>query len=105
MLASVGLIIAAIIMKRSVKIKSKKQLFQLIGIGILVALHWLTFFKAIQLSTASLGILCLSTVTLHVTWLDPIVRKKRFSKIEFLLGLLVIGGIYIVSNDFNPNDY
>ena len=105
MLASVGLIIAAFIMKRSIKIKSKKQLFQLIGIGILVALHWLTFFKAIQLSTASLGILCLSTVTLHVTWLDPIVRKKRFSKIEFLLGLLVIGGIYIVSNDFNPNDY
>ena len=103
--ALIGLVIAFYFMKRSIKIQSKTELFKLIGVGILVAAHWLTFYKSIQLSTASLGILCLSTTTLHVTWLDPIVRKKKFSKLEFLLGLLVIGGIYVVSNDFNPNDY
>lgn len=103
--AVIGLSIAFIFMKKSIKIQSRKELLQLIGVGILVAAHWLTFYKSIQLSTASLGILCLSTTTLHVSWLDPIVRKKRFSKIEFMLGFLVIGGIYIVSSDFNPKDY
>ena len=103
--ALVGLGIFLVISKKSIKIDSIRKLFQICGVGILVALHWITFYKSIQLSTASLGILCLSTVTLHVTWIEPIVMKKKFSLIEFLLGLAVILGIYIVSGDFKTNEY
>ncbi len=103
--ALIGLAIAFYFMKISLKINSFKELARLIGVGILVALHWITFYKSIQLSTASLGILCLSTVTLHVTWLEPLIMKRKFSWLEFALGLSVIGGIYIVSSDFNSNDY
>ena len=103
--ALIGLAIAFYFMKISLKINSFNELARLIGVGILVALHWITFYKSIQLSTASLGILCLSTVTLHVTWLEPLIMKRKFSWLEFALGLSVIGGIYIVSSDFNSNDY
>ena len=103
--ALIGLAIAFYFMKISLKINSFKELARLIGVGILVALHWITFYKSIQLSTASLGILCLSTVTLHVTWLEPLIMKRKFSWLEFALGLSVIGGIYIVSSDFNSSDY
>ena len=103
--ALIGLAIAFYFMKISLKINSFKELTRLIGVGILVALHWITFYKSIQLSTASLGILCLSTVTLHVTWLEPLIMKRKFSWLEFALGLSVIGGIYIVSSDFNSSDY
>lgn len=103
--ALIGLAIAFYFMKISIKINSFKELARLIGVGILVALHWITFYKSIQLSTASLGILCLSTVTLHVTWLEPLIMKRKFSWLEFALGLSVIGGIYIVSSDFNSSDY
>lgn len=94
-----------IFLQRTIKVSSWRILFKLFGVGIIIALHWLTFFKAIQLSTASLGILCLSTTTLHVTWLEPLVMKKKFSWIEFFLGLCVIAGIGIVAGDFKPNDY
>lgn len=103
--ALIGLGIIVFFLKKSLRIGSLKQLLTLFGVGIIVAAHWLTFYKSIQLSTASLGILCLSTTTIHVTWLEPLVMKRKFSWIEFLLGSLVIGGIYIVSGDFNPNDY
>jgi len=81
-----------------------KTLFWTIVVGLVVALHWLTFYTAIQMSTASLGILCLSTTTLHVTWLEPLIMRKRFSKIEFAMGLLVIGGIYFVAHDFKGEE-
>jgi drug/metabolite transporter (DMT)-like permease len=81
-----------------------KTLFWTIVVGLVVALHWLTFYTAIQMSTASLGILCLSTTTLHVTWLEPLIMRKRFSKIEFAMGLLVIGGIYFVAYDFKGEE-
>jgi drug/metabolite transporter (DMT)-like permease len=103
--ALIGLAIAFYFMKISIKVNSFIELVRLVGVGILVALHWITFYKSIQLSTASLGILCLSTVTLHVTWLEPLIMKSKFSWLEFALGLSVIGGIYIVSSDFNPSDY
>lgn len=104
-IAALSLGIALIFMKKSLRISSGKQLFKVFGVGIIVVLHWMTFYKSIQLSTASLGILCLSTTTLHVTWLEPLVMKRRFSIIEFLLGLIVIYGIYFVSSDFKASDY
>ena len=103
--ALIGLGVYFIIIKKSIRVDSFKTLLKLMGVGLLVATHWLTFYKSIQLSTASLGILCLSTATLHVTWLNPIVMKQKFSKVEFLLGLLVIGGIYVVTNDFDPSEF
>jgi drug/metabolite transporter (DMT)-like permease len=105
LIAFVALGIVLVFLKKSLRVPKPKDLIAVAGVGIIVALHWLTFYKAIQLSTASLGILCLSTTTLHVTWLEPLVMKRPFSWIEFLLGLIVIYGIYFVSSDFNPGDY
>jgi len=104
-IAAVSLGIALVFMKKSLRVGSVKQLLRIIGVGIIVVLHWMTFYKSIQLSTASLGILCLSTTTLHVTWLEPIVMKRKFSVIEFLMGLIVVYGIYFVSGDFKASEY
>ena len=104
LIAVVGFGAFLLLTKRSLKTSSSQELFKLCGTGVIIALHWMTFYKAIELSTASLGILCLSTTTLHVTWLEPIVMKRRFSIIEFLMGLIVIYGIYFVSSDFNAQE-
>jgi drug/metabolite transporter (DMT)-like permease len=104
LIAMVALGIALLILKKPIKLSSRKELLKLTGVGVIVALHWVTFYQSIQLSTASLGILCLSTTTLHVAWLEPLVMKRPFSWVEFALGLLVICGIYFVSRDFDASD-
>lgn len=93
-----------IIFKKRWVLPKGKQLIWTILVGLVVALHWLTFYTSIQLSTASLGILCLSTTTLHVTWLEPLIMKRRFSWIEGLMGVIVIGGIYFVAHDFKGDE-
>lgn len=105
LIAGLAMLIGLKILRLPMRIPNKKRMIQVFGVGILVATHWLTFYESIQLSTASLGILCLSTATLHVTWLEPLIFKKPFSWIEFSFGLLVIGGIYFVSSDFDPKQY
>lgn len=104
-IAFLSLLVGLRLLKMPQKIAGKKQAWKVIGVGCIVALHWLTFYTAIHLSTASLGILCLSTTTLHVTWLEPIVFRKRFSPVEFLFGLMVVFGIYFVSENFTPDQY
>jgi len=104
-IAALGLVVVLRFLKIPFALKRKSDLWKLIIVGLFVSLHWITFYRAIDLSTASLGILCLSTTTLHVTWLEPIIMNRRFSWIEFILGLVVIYGIYFVSGNFNAQQY
>lgn len=89
----------------SFKVSSRKRLLQILVVGMFVGAHWLTFYYSIKLSTASLGILCLSTTTLHVAWLEPLVMKKKFSKLEMFLSIVVVVGIYIATDNFSPKEY
>lgn len=100
LIAFISLLIGLYFLKRPMRISSRADRWKVFGTGIIVAIHWVTFYASIKMSTASLGILCLSTTTLHVTWIEPLVFKKKFSPIEFLFGALVIIGIYFVSSDF-----
>ena len=66
------------------------------GIGVLVALHWLTFYGAIKLSTASVGATCMALGTVFVAMIEPWVARTRFSKRDLLLGVAVLPGIALV---------
>ena len=84
---------------------SKKLAPKVLGVGLIVVTHWMTFYYSIQLSTASLAILCLSTTTLHVSWLEPLVMNKKFSLRQLLMALVVISGISFVSLDFSGQEF
>lgn len=66
------------------------------GIGVLVALHWLTFYGAIKLSNASVGATCIALGTVFVAMIEPWLTRTRFSKRELALGLLVLPGVVLV---------
>lgn len=104
-IAFIALSLGMFILKKPFRVKSKSELIKISLIGVLVGLHWLTFYKSIQLSTASLGILCLSTTTIHVSWLEPIVMGRRISGFEVILSLVIVYGIYFVSSDFGEREY
>jgi drug/metabolite transporter (DMT)-like permease len=104
LIAFLSLVLGLWLLKLPLKIQHKKQFWATLGVGVFVALHWVTFYQSIQLSTASLGVLCLSTTTLHVTWLEPLVMNRKFSWLEFSMGVVVIYGIYIVSDDFKGKE-
>lgn len=105
LIAVLGLLVIFKIRKTSFQLANKKDIWKLMVVGIFVSMHWLTFFKAISLSTASLGILCLSTTTIHVTWLEPLIMKRKFSWLEFAFGIIIMCGIYFVSGNFNAQQY
>lgn len=104
-IAFVALFIALKFMKRELWIKSYKYAIAVMLVGVLVALHWVTFYASIQLSTASLGILCLSTTTIHVAWLEPLIMRRKPQLLEFVFGAVVVYGIYFVSDDFTMDEY
>ncbi|MGO4551770.1 DMT family transporter [Lysobacter sp. 2RAF19] len=66
------------------------------GIGVLVALHWLTFYGSIKLSNASVGATCIALATVFVAMIEPLVARTRFSKRDLFLGIAVLPGVALV---------
>ncbi len=83
------------IKKIDLKVTSR-VLLKLLILGLIIALHWLTFFKAIKVSNVSVTLACLSTGALFTSILEPFFNKKRIVPYEVLFGLIVVAGLYII---------
>jgi len=82
----------------------RKDWLIFLGIGVIVALHWLTFYGSIKLgNSASVTLACLGSASFFSAVLDPLVNRQPFRIRELLLGLLVIAGILIVSNTLSSS--
>jgi len=75
---------------------NKKIFIQLLLTGALVGAHWILFFLSIKLSTVSVTLVCLSSLTLFTAIFEPLINKKKISKLEIIAGLLIITGILII---------
>jgi len=93
--ACIGLWVFLFAMKVPHKLPSK-QVVQLLGIGIIVALHWITFFHAIKVSNVSVTLGVFASVTFFTSLLEPLLQKRRVFWLELLLGIVTIGGIYLI---------
>ncbi|HEY0896043.1 MAG TPA: DMT family transporter [Sphingobacteriaceae bacterium] len=75
---------------------SRQTFIRLFFTGAIVGAHWILFFQSIKLSTVSVGLVCLSALTLFTAILEPLMKKTRISGIEILTGLMIITGIYMI---------
>ena len=83
---------------REIRSISTIDLLRFCGIGVLVALHWLTFYGSIKVGqSASVTLACLATTTLFTSILEPVITRSKFQWVELLLGILVIIGIYFLN--------
>ncbi|WP_240755150.1 DMT family transporter [Pedobacter sp. SYP-B3415] len=74
----------------------RKNLLKLFGVGGIVALHWIMFFQSIKTSTVSVGLVCLSSVTLFTSFLEPLLKKQRIHKGNVIVGIIIILGIILI---------
>ncbi|QZT37766.1 DMT family transporter [Halosquirtibacter xylanolyticus] len=75
-----------------------KDLLQISGIGLIVAIHWITFFYSIKISNISVALGTFSVGTLFASILEPLFFRKKVKKLEVITGLLIIIGLYIIFN-------
>ncbi|WP_343914789.1 DMT family transporter [Aquimarina litoralis] len=91
--------------KISFTIASKDRGTIILG-GILMGLHWITYFYALKMSNVAIGMLSLFTYPVITSFLEPIVLKTKFQKMHLVLGALVLLGIYFLVPNFSlENSY
>ncbi|CAM3999485.1 DMT family transporter [Flavobacterium cucumis] len=93
--ASVIMTFVVIFYKESIRVPFN-VLVGFILSGIIIALHWLTFYQAIKVSNVSITLACLSTGAFFASILEPIFYKRNIIWYEVLFGLIVIFGLGII---------
>lgn len=81
--------------KKKLKLPPRTLLI-LIAAGVVIALHWLTFFGAIKASNVSITLALISTGAFFTSIMEPIFYKRKVIWYEIVFGLIVMAGLYII---------
>ena len=92
MIAFIALGLYLLIQKELFKIQ-KGFIWKLLGVGAIVAAHWLFFFESIKVSNVSVAVVCLATSSLFSALIEPFVFKRKISAYELLFGIVVIASL------------
>ncbi|MDO5977314.1 DMT family transporter [Flavivirga spongiicola] len=95
-MASILMFIYIKVAKVKLKI-TPKSLFRLSIAGIIIALHWITFFGAIDESNISIALAMFSTGAFFASFIEPIIYKRTIIWYEILFGVMVIIGVFIIT--------
>jgi len=80
-----------------------RQIYIYSGIGVIVGLHWLTFYGSIKLSNASVTLVCMATTSFFTAILEPKIIGRAFDRIELALGIFIIPGMAFIVSDLDPS--
>jgi drug/metabolite transporter (DMT)-like permease len=67
-----------------------------LGIGVIVAMHWIAFYESIKLSDASVAATCMALAPLFVAFIEPLLVGRRLEIRELFFGVAVIPGVMLV---------
>lgn len=95
--AIIMLIFTRIIKRQSIMV-SKRMFFKLIGVGVIMATHWLCFFHSIKVSNVAIALCCLSLSTLFASILEPIIYKRKIDPSEVIIGVIIVACISLIFN-------
>lgn len=96
------MLVATLIIFAFLKFKKEKLNFSLKTLsgfalgGVIIALHWLTFFGAIKASNVSVTLAVLSTGAFFASILEPLIYGRKVILYEVLFGLVVVAGLYVI---------
>lgn len=77
---------------------SRKAILQFSAAGIIIALHWITFFEAINQANVSIALAMFSSGAFFASFIEPIFFKRKLLLYEIVFGLFVVIGIFLITS-------
>src|SRR5687768_965846 len=70
--------------------------FKIMGVGLLLAAHWILFFASARVASVSICLAGLATSSLWTALLEPIFTSKKIKPHEILLAIIIMIGLYVI---------
>lgn len=99
--ASIALVLVLAILKTDMRLKRKKDFLGFVCMGAVLALHWVSFFHSVQISTVAIALLTFASFPIFVTFLEPLVFNERLHAMDIVIAVVVCGGLVLVVPAFD----
>jgi drug/metabolite transporter (DMT)-like permease len=73
-----------------------KEFLKITGVGLIIGLHWILFFAAARVSTASVCLVGIATCSFWTSLIEPLMSSRKIKIYELALGVMVVIGLYII---------
>lgn len=91
----------ALALKQKVILRKPQHFALAIGCSILFAIHWSTYFHAMQTSSVAIGIVSMFTFPVITVFLEPLFTKARIQAYDLAMGFLVLLGVFLMVPSFD----
>ena len=99
--SSALLFFLAKIKKDDLRLDGKKDYIAIIATGVVLSIHWVTFFQSIQISTVAIGAITFTTFPLFITFIEPFVFHERLKIKNIIRAVFVLIGVVITVPEFS----
>ena len=87
--------------KQSYRLGSRRDYLMAGLLGSLLAIHWVTYFHAMQVSTVAVGVIALYTYPVITVFLEPLFHGERPHVADIISSIAVLFGIYLIVPEFS----
>ncbi|ACE84738.1 DMT family transporter [Cellvibrio japonicus] len=87
--------------ERHIRLNSGRDYWRMLVLGILLALHWVSFFYSMQVANIAVGMLSLYAYPVVTVFLEPWIKRTRLDWRDVVSGFLVVIGIYCLVPEFD----
>ncbi|MDO4473686.1 MAG: DMT family transporter [Eubacteriales bacterium] len=99
--SSLLLLLISLVKRESLKLECRKDYAFIILTGLVMAIHWTTFFQSIQVSSVAIGTITFSTFPLFLTFMEPIVFHEKLHVKSILCAIVLLIGVVITIPRFS----
>ncbi|MCY7295367.1 DMT family transporter [Alteromonas sp. a30] len=95
-IAFIALALLLKITKKSLRLFSYKDYGIAIGLGLLMSVHWVTYFAAMQYSTVAIGMIALFTFPMITVFIEPFFEPVKLVWQDIMSAIVVLIGIVLI---------
>jgi drug/metabolite transporter (DMT)-like permease len=79
------------------RIRSPRDGLLLLAAGAVLAVHWYSFFAAVQVSSVATGLLAFASFPMFVTLLEPLFFEERIARFDMGAAVVVVAGLLLLA--------
>ncbi len=94
--ACLALAVVLVPQRRRMRLHTRRDGISMVLMGLVLAIHWITFFQAIKVSTVAIGLLTFSTFPVFVTFMEPCFFNERLRRSDVIVALTAVFGVALI---------
>ena len=95
--AAAFITITLLLVKRVLLLPSRRDVLGVYVLGVLMGIHWVTFFHAMQISTVAVGMLALFSFPMLTVLIEPLFSRVRLHRGDIIAAVILFLGLLIMA--------